>query len=118
MGGRAQSAADCRVDLADNSALAVHAGLRLRLHLYLGDQPAGSGFQPNELDPSCSPDRAPPAIAANEVLRLKISVDGQRDVDHDVDLGQRQLTRQHQAGRATAGNHYVVLVCVHQVTPG
>ncbi len=51
-------------------AVVTEAELRLLVHLDLGDQPAGRGIQPEEVDTGCLADQAAPSVAADEILGL------------------------------------------------
>ena len=73
-------------DPADATTLAAHAELRLLVHLDLGDDPAGRGIQPGEVDPGGLADQAASSVAADEILRPERRVPGHLDIDAGVVL--------------------------------
>src|SRR5207237_9188942 len=76
------------VDGTDATTLAAHADLRLLIHLDLGDQPAGRGIQPGEVDTGCLADQAASSVAADEKLRPERRVPGHFDIDAGVVLSE------------------------------
>src|SRR5207237_7932105 len=76
------------VDGTDATTLGAHADLRLLVHLDLGDQPAGRGIQPGEVDTGCLADQAASSVAADEILRPDRRVPGHLDIDAGVVLSE------------------------------
>ena len=76
------------VDGPDATTLGTHAELRLLVHLDLGDQRAGRGIQPGEVDAGGLADQAASSVAADEVLRPEQRVAGHLDIDAGVVLSE------------------------------
>jgi len=65
----------------NTASIATEAVLGFLVHLDLGDQPAGRGLQPREVDAGCLADQAASSVAPDEVVGSHRLAADELDVD-------------------------------------
>src|SRR5262249_9180612 len=69
------------IDGTDAAAFPAHADLRLVVHVDFGDEPAGGGVPPDEVDAGNFADHAAPAVATDEIVGSERRLTRDFDVD-------------------------------------